>query len=188
MASYPTSVKTFTTRSPGQTIGSAHINEIQDEVNALEAGLLNGTAPLNSSNSTVANLVVTGGSTLGNVVAGSIHVEGGSTLGGAVVFKGVIDVTLANGDNHDLNPAGLSSAFAIRLTANSSGSTLTGIAAPTVGRTLILLRASATAIGLKNDAGSGAANRLQMRTNSDTGLVYSMFWYDNASNRWLQLS
>ena len=59
MPSYPTSVKSFTTKNAGDSILAAHVNDIQDEVNAIEAGLLNATAPLNSSNSTVANLVVT---------------------------------------------------------------------------------------------------------------------------------
>ena len=63
-ASYPTSVKVFTTKSTADVVQAAHVNDLQDEVNAIEAGLLNGTAPLNSSNSTVANLSVTGGSTL----------------------------------------------------------------------------------------------------------------------------
>lgn len=41
-ASYPTSVKTFTSRSAGQVIASATTNDLQDEVNAIESGLLNG--------------------------------------------------------------------------------------------------------------------------------------------------
>ena len=41
-ASYPGSVKTFTTKSTGQVIEAAHINEPQDEITAIEAGLLQG--------------------------------------------------------------------------------------------------------------------------------------------------
>jgi hypothetical protein len=181
MASYPGSVKTFTTRSAGQTIGSAHINELQDEVNAIESGLLNGTAPLNSSNSTMANLVVTGGSTLA-----SLNVTGGSTLGGAVSRPGRISVTLSTGDNHDLAPAGFSSAFAILLSGNSSGSTLTGISAPTGGRELLLIRTSASAIGIKNDAGSSAGNTIQMKSNSDTTLSVMRLWYNDVASRWYE--
>ena len=40
MASYPTSAKSFTTRSSGQTIGAAHMNDVQDEINAMETALL----------------------------------------------------------------------------------------------------------------------------------------------------
>jgi len=42
MASYPTSVKTFTTRNAGDVIQPSHVNDLQDEVNAVEAGLLTG--------------------------------------------------------------------------------------------------------------------------------------------------
>lgn len=62
-ASYPTSAKTFTTKNAGDTIQPAHINDLQDEVAAIENGLLNGDAPLQSSNSTFANLSVPGLST-----------------------------------------------------------------------------------------------------------------------------
>ena len=44
MADYPTSVKTFTTKVADQVIDPAHVNDIQDEVNAIETGLLNGVA------------------------------------------------------------------------------------------------------------------------------------------------
>jgi len=40
MANYPGSVTTFATRSAGQKIASAHVNALQDEVNALEDALL----------------------------------------------------------------------------------------------------------------------------------------------------
>lgn len=68
-ASYPTAVKSFTSRSAGQTISASHVNDVQDEVNAIEAGLLNGTAPLTSSNCAVANLSVSGNSTLAGEVS-----------------------------------------------------------------------------------------------------------------------
>lgn len=44
MASYPSAVKSFTTKSDGagNTIFAAHVNDLQDEVAAIEGGLLNG--------------------------------------------------------------------------------------------------------------------------------------------------
>src|SRR5687767_13838496 len=92
MASYPDSVKSFTTKNPGQTIASAFVNDLQDEVNAIEAGIRNGTAPLNSSRSTVATLTVTGGSTLN-----SLNVDGGSTFGAVgVVMNGPLSVNVGS--------------------------------------------------------------------------------------------
>lgn len=43
-ASYPSSVKTFATRTNGQTISASWFNDLQDEVAAIEGGLLNGFA------------------------------------------------------------------------------------------------------------------------------------------------
>jgi len=87
-ASFPTSVKAFSVKAdgPGNVISAAHINDLQDEVTAVEGGLLQGTAPLNSSNSTVANLSVTGGSTLAGAlsVAGSLTVSSNLTVTGTV--------------------------------------------------------------------------------------------------------
>lgn len=81
MASFPTSVKSFGSRANGQTIDASHINDLQDEVNAIEDGYRNATAPLNSSGSTLATLNVTGGSTLA-----SLDVNGNSTLASSITF------------------------------------------------------------------------------------------------------
>src|SRR6266571_1909025 len=43
-ASYPTSAKIFTSRNAGDIVQPAHVNDLQDEVNAIESGLLNGIA------------------------------------------------------------------------------------------------------------------------------------------------
>lgn len=109
MASYPGAVKTFTTRSAGQTIEASHINDLQDEVNAIEAGIRNGTAPLNSSNSTVAVLVVTGTSTLtGNVsVLGNFNAAGASTMN-TLVVSGAFAVSGNSSLAANLNVSGAS--------------------------------------------------------------------------------
>lgn len=99
MASYPTTNKTFATRSNGQVIDASHVNDLQDEVAAIEDGLLNGTARLNSSNSTVANLSVLGGSTLGTLsVSGgstfaSLRVTSTASFASSVTFAGNVTVT-----------------------------------------------------------------------------------------------
>lgn len=67
-AQYPGAVKTFTTKNAGDTIQPADVNDLQDEVNAIEDGLLNGSARLNSSHSTVATLSVVGNSTLASSI------------------------------------------------------------------------------------------------------------------------
>ena len=63
MPSFPTSPHTFASFSNGALSDAAQVTDIYGEVEAVEAGYLNGTARLNSSNSTHTNLSVTGGST-----------------------------------------------------------------------------------------------------------------------------
>jgi hypothetical protein len=91
MASYPTSQKAFTTKNAGDTIQPGHVNDIQDEIMALEAGLLNGTAPLTSSRATVAALTVVGGSTLA-----TLQVAGNSTIAGTLTVNKIISTSLTN--------------------------------------------------------------------------------------------
>ena len=65
MANYPNSVYSPSAKSAGQTIAAGFFNDPDGEITAIEDGILNGTARLNSSNSTVATLSVTGASTFG---------------------------------------------------------------------------------------------------------------------------
>ncbi len=68
-ASFPTAVKTFTSRNAGDVIQPAHVNDLQDEVAAIETGYLTGTAPLVSSHvSAAAGLSVVGNSTLASTI------------------------------------------------------------------------------------------------------------------------
>lgn len=87
MASYPNSVHTFTTKNAGDTIQPAHVNDLQDEVNAIEAGLLNGTANLNSSNTTVVHMSVSAG----------MNVVGNSTIASSVTIGTIPYVFPASG-------------------------------------------------------------------------------------------
>lgn len=88
MPSFPGSVFAPANRANGQTIDASHMNGVQDEIVAIEDGYRNATAPLNSSNSTMANLSVSAGSTFTSVnVTGRFQVNGGCTIastGGAI--------------------------------------------------------------------------------------------------------
>ena len=102
MAQYPSAVISFTSKNSGDVIQPSHINTMQDEITAIEDGLLNGTAPLNSSritapasqitastvtnltatNSTATNLSATNSTTTNlsvtnSTVSGSINLTGG---------------------------------------------------------------------------------------------------------------
>lgn len=75
MPSFPDAIFSPASKNNGDTIQAAHVTDLDAEVVAIEQGLRNGTAPLNSSNSTLTALVVTNGSTLT-----TLSVSGGSTF------------------------------------------------------------------------------------------------------------
>jgi hypothetical protein len=63
LANFPDSIYSPAAKSAGQTITAAFFNDPDGEITAIEQGFRNGTAPLNSSGSTVASLSVLGAST-----------------------------------------------------------------------------------------------------------------------------
>ena len=92
-ASFPNSIFAPATIQTGDTLQPSNINDPNAEIIAIETGFRQGTAPLNSSGSTVTSLSVTGGSTLGALTAGassvaSLHVTGASTLASLQVTGG----------------------------------------------------------------------------------------------------
>lgn len=155
MANYPTSVPSFTTKSAAQTIASAHMNSVQDEVVAIGTGLLQGTAPLTSSNTSVMALKV----------------------------RGSTSAILAAGNTNDLAIG--ADAFVLKLTGNAAGSTLTGIsvAGGNAGGFLFLTNASANNVVLKNGSGSISSNQMGLPNSADMTLNAAdgtMLVYDGA--------
>lgn len=166
-ASYPTSVKSFTTKNPDELIPAPHINDLQDEVAAIEAGLLNGTAPLNSSRSTFAGLSVTGPSTVTSLQAGpttvaSLHVTGASTFGGGQTFGastfGSLSVT--GGSTVTTLQAGASTVTTLQAGASTVGSlTVSG------GSTLASLSVSGNSTVAALQAGASTLGSLTVTSN-----------------------
>lgn len=204
-ASYPGAVKAFASRANGQTIDASHINDLQDEVTALESGLLNGTAPLTSSRASVASLQVTGNSTItgqltvtGNVLSSAtlsgldLNISGGSTLAGnltaqaSLFFSGGRSTVLSTGDTHNISAANVAHLY---VQTNSSGSTLTGFAASGPGQVMIVFNGGPSAVlGLKNSSGSLSTNQLQLP--SDTNLAVgaaATFYKSGIADRWIRI-
>lgn len=75
-ASYPTSAKTFTTKSdgPGNTILAAHVNDLQLEVTAVEQDLISGLAVTRGG---------TGKTSIG--AAGTVLISNGTSYDAATV-------------------------------------------------------------------------------------------------------
>mgnify|MGYP001595290897 CR=1 FL=1 len=63
MPSFPGSIFSPASKNAGDVISTAHISNVDDEIVAIESGYLNGTARLNSSNSTLVSLSVSSVST-----------------------------------------------------------------------------------------------------------------------------
>lgn len=170
-ASYPTAVKTFSARSNSQTIDASHMNDVQDEITAIEAGLLNGTAPLTSSNASVArlavssNLQVTGNSSF----AGSMNIAGASTItsdlvvGGNAGIGGSLAVAGTSTITSNLNVGGqlaLSGALVFGGVQNStfSGGNTNDLS---LGAGVFYLRLSASALStITGITGAGGNNRM----------------------------
>jgi len=179
MASYPGAVKVFTARNAGDVIQPSHVGDLQDEVNAIESGLLQGTAPLNSSNSTVVNLSVTGNST----IAGSLTVTGALSIANLTpsgtatanaqprcrVFHGSTQTLSSAGettltwDSEDFDVGGLHSTASnpTRITPGSTGMWLFGATVYSrvcpLGNTLLVrfIKNSTTAMGCYSGGSQG---------------------------------
>lgn len=80
-ASYPTSAKGFTTKNTGDFVQPADVNDVQDEITAIEQTLI--TGPITLGGVTAGALTVTGGSTLT-----TLSLSGASTLAGVVTLTG----------------------------------------------------------------------------------------------------
>lgn len=81
-ASYPTSAKTFTTKSNGGTIDASHVNDLQLEVTAIETDLIAGLPVARGgtgATSLTANGVVIGNGT------GAVSVTAAGTVGQALI-------------------------------------------------------------------------------------------------------
>lgn len=63
MASFPSATKTYTTKTNGQTVDASHVNDLQDEVTAIEGNLRGGST----------NQVYVGGATPGYASTMALH-------------------------------------------------------------------------------------------------------------------
>lgn len=187
MPSFPTSIFSPASKNTGDTIQAAHVTDLDSEVVAIEQGLRNGTAPLNSSNSTFAALSA-GASTLA-----AVSVTGESTMGGVTTFRAPLvmptaSTTLSGGSTRFDNVLLPSTAVLLRVDGNSTAIAISGISTVVGGRVLYVVNAEAAAAVtlLNEDANSSATCRLQLggsnRTISAGGMVVLI--YDGVTGRW----
>lgn len=117
-ASFPSSVKSFTTKLAGDTVQASHINDLQDEIVAVETDLLNGlqhhllftdntydigqsgaTRPRHlylAQNATIGGtLGVTGAGTFSSTLAvtGTANLNGAANVAGALTPAALLDIS-----------------------------------------------------------------------------------------------
>lgn len=102
----------------------------------------------------------------------------------ALAFTGDISPTALSANTDNWAPTGFSTASTIRISSNAAWN-LTGIAAGTDGRTILLHNVGAFTITLKDDVTSTAANRFQLSADYALAADQSvMLEYDSTSSRW----
>lgn len=205
MASYPSSAKTFATRSNGSAIDAAHINDLQDEVTAVEQGLLSGIAhalkplttnlyDLGTSLLKFRTLYLSGDLSVGGNggVSGTLAVTGATTLTGgqtgATVYNSVDGSSLASLTTGNNNNVTLPSTSTIVYLSGTGTPSLTGMTAGVMGRRVTLLNVGAVTVSITHeDTNSTAANRfacpgqstVSVRRNGGVDAIYQ-----TTSSRW----
>jgi hypothetical protein len=122
-----------------------------------------------------------------------IQTFGEMAFAGASRFEGTISPAQITGTTHNYNPAGLSTAYHLRLDLDAAR-TITGIvpsmaAGQNDGRTLVITNISAFNLTLQHDNGadSTAANRFSLANNANRVVAPNEsveIYYDDISDRW----
>lgn len=106
----------------------------------------------------------------------------------AFAMTGAITPTTIGADQNDYNPANLSTANTLRLSASTPGFNITGLAGGSSGRVLILHNVSTFPITLSDEgAGSTAANRFSLQDSTDLTINPDdccTLHYDATATRW----
>jgi hypothetical protein len=161
MASYPSGPATFPARADGQTIFAQHVQMLQDEIAAMQAGLLS---------------------------TGLQHALWGAQ---ALTMTGVLTPPQITADQNDYAPAGLATAFIVRLTSDAPRS-ITGMLAQPAGRVICLTCPNNFNLTLVNQsAASAATNRFLLPGGVNLvlpGGASAWFFYDTASALWRCIS
>ncbi len=217
MANYPNTDPSFSNKSPGQTIASAHVNTIQDEIVAIGSALRGTlqhdvTIASNKSLNVGGNSTITGSLQVGSSVtisSGGLTVSTGNvsfgqdvSIAGALTSTlqmrsqmrlSVVGSTLSGGSTRFDNVQFPSSACVVLLNQNSTSASISGISGGSHGRVLYLVN---TAGGfdlnlINNSANSSADCRMQFASNTDKALNASgsvMLVYSTISGFWYGLA
>lgn len=196
VASYPSSIKSFTTRVDGQTIVAAWFNEIQDEVVAIETALLDGFAHAVKPSTDNAQDLGTAALSWRDLhvernalIGGTLGITGVTTFTGAAVvgsLRGTEETITATGS---VNDQVIGATTTILRCNNATALTITGFTGGAAGRVLIVESVGAGTVEFDHQTGSTAANQLiNFVTVGNTPLAAgtgrAVFVYDGTTSRW----
>jgi hypothetical protein len=162
--------------------------------NAVDAGVAPGGGGGSGTVSSGAANAIARYASLGTTVSASaLLTDDGAIVknSGAFALSGTNTPTTLSGNVNDYNPAGLSSASALRINGGAADRTITGLAGGVDGRIITIANiGSSNNLILSNaDAASTAANRFQLSGNvvlpPNTSLALR---YDGTSSLWRPLS
>lgn len=158
MASYPSGPATFPARSDGQTIFAQHVQILQDEIAAIESGLL---------------------------TTGLQHPMWGAQ---ALTLSGVLSPPQITADQNDYAPAGLAQAFMLRLQVDANRSITGLLAQAAGRLVAIINYGSTFTITLAHQSASSAATNRILTPNSLPLVLpqhgCAWLWYDTAQSFW----
>lgn len=120
---------------------------------------------------------------------GDVAVGGNITVAGTLSLTGAISPSQITSTQNDYSPPGLTAASTLRLNTDASRS-ITGLAGGADGRILTIVNVGTTPLVLTNqDAGSTAANRFLLKSDTTLALDQSVtLRYDGTTARWRPLS
>lgn len=179
MATYPSGVKSFTTKSNGGTIDAAHVNDIQDEVTAIEQDLITGV-PVGRGGT--GNTTLTANRVLLGNGSSAIAVAGAGTSGQVLTSNGASAPTFQD-------------AVAVRFAATGRLTLESGVAVSssdqTAKTTLYYTPYAGNQIGLYDGASAWVIrsfSELSIAVPSTSDTMYDVFVYDNAGTATLELT
>jgi hypothetical protein len=197
-ATYPAGVVSFTTKTAGQTIQSAHVNTIQAEITAIENALLNGLAHVVKPLTDATYDLGTGAFRWRdaffsrNVTIGGTLAVTGTLTAPALIGGWTVVTSTSTGTLNDFAP-GLVGNTVVRMN-NATLATITGFAGGADGQQLVVESVGAGEVDLPYATsaaglGSAAANRLfNVATSGLTplapGVGIAAYVYDGTATRW----
>lgn len=124
-------------------------------------------------------------------VSGNLSVPGNTTLGGSLTLTGDISpAALASGTTNDYAPAGLADASVLRVSADVTGSALSGLAGGSDGKIISIFNVSGGVLTLlDDDSGSAPGNKFSLLGDLAVPVDSSVrLMYDATSASWRQES